>query len=161
MHPLLASTCSFLDQARSPPPSLREVLGAYNTKGDGDRDMLLAVLSAKTAEDQVSARPSKPCSLLTHPTETRFRRFPTAHRPRPPRPLSLQSFGTPSNQSTGPVTVTVRGPYSSDPSSAFVPQFFPSTEIRTLVALFANAHIHDTLSTQVPAPFPLSRAIGL
>ena len=36
-----------------PPPSLREILTAYRTKGDGDRDMLLAMLSAKTAEDQV------------------------------------------------------------------------------------------------------------
>jgi hypothetical protein len=38
-----------------PPPSLREVLGAYNLKGDGDRDMLIAMLNAKSAEDQVSA----------------------------------------------------------------------------------------------------------
>jgi hypothetical protein len=35
------------------PPSLREILTAYRTKGDGDRDMLLAMLNAKTAEDQV------------------------------------------------------------------------------------------------------------
>ena len=54
MHSLLAATCSFLDQANSPPPSLRDILGAYNTRGDGDRDMLLALLNAKSAEDQVS-----------------------------------------------------------------------------------------------------------
>ncbi|KZV77577.1 hypothetical protein PENSPDRAFT_679126 [Peniophora sp. CONT] len=35
-----------------PPPSLREILGAYRTRGDGDREMLLAMLSAKSAEDQ-------------------------------------------------------------------------------------------------------------
>jgi len=35
-----------------PPPSLREVLGAYRSKGDGDRDMLIAMLNAKSAEDQ-------------------------------------------------------------------------------------------------------------
>jgi len=52
MHSLLASTCSFLDQANTPPPSLRDILGAYNTKGDGDRDMLIALLNAKSAEDQ-------------------------------------------------------------------------------------------------------------
>jgi hypothetical protein len=39
--------------SQPPPPSLREILTAYRTKGDGDRDMLLAMLSAKTAEDQV------------------------------------------------------------------------------------------------------------
>ncbi|KAF8078278.1 hypothetical protein FPV67DRAFT_1775514 [Lyophyllum atratum] len=34
------------------PPTLREILTAYRAKGDGDRDMLLAMLNAKTAEDQ-------------------------------------------------------------------------------------------------------------
>ncbi|TFK41334.1 hypothetical protein BDQ12DRAFT_733633 [Crucibulum laeve] len=47
---ILASAASVLDQ--SPPPSLREILGAYRAKGDGDRDMLLAMLNAKAAEDQ-------------------------------------------------------------------------------------------------------------
>ncbi|KAG8798610.1 hypothetical protein FRC17_007375, partial [Serendipita sp. 399] len=37
---------------QAPAPSLREVLGAYRLKGDGDREMLLAVLNAKAAEDQ-------------------------------------------------------------------------------------------------------------
>ena len=44
-----------LIHAQMPPPSLREVLGAYNLKGDGDRDMLIAMLNAKSAEDQVGA----------------------------------------------------------------------------------------------------------
>ena len=35
-----------------PPPSLREILGAYKSRGDGDRDMLIAMLNAKSAEDQ-------------------------------------------------------------------------------------------------------------
>jgi hypothetical protein len=38
---------------QAPPPSLREILGAYKSKGDGDRDMLIAMLNAKSAEDQV------------------------------------------------------------------------------------------------------------
>lgn len=38
---------------QQPPPSLREILGAYRSKGDGDRDMLIAMLNAKSAEDQV------------------------------------------------------------------------------------------------------------
>lgn len=37
-----------------PPPSLREILGAYKSKGDGDREMLIAMLNAKSAEDQAS-----------------------------------------------------------------------------------------------------------
>ncbi|KAF8898404.1 hypothetical protein BD779DRAFT_1666262 [Infundibulicybe gibba] len=47
---VVASAFSVLDQP--PPPTLREILGAYRTKGDGDRDMLLAMLNAKAAEDQ-------------------------------------------------------------------------------------------------------------
>ncbi|CAE6444838.1 unnamed protein product [Rhizoctonia solani] len=34
-----------------PPPSLREILAAYSAKGDGDREMLIALLKAKAAED--------------------------------------------------------------------------------------------------------------
>ncbi|KAA1468539.1 hypothetical protein DENSPDRAFT_833867 [Dentipellis sp. KUC8613] len=47
---LLASTWQILDQP--PPPSLREILGAYRSRGDGDREMLMAMLNAKSAEDQ-------------------------------------------------------------------------------------------------------------
>lgn len=47
---VISSTWHVLEQI--PPPSLREVLGAYNSKGDGDRDMLIAMLNAKSAEDQ-------------------------------------------------------------------------------------------------------------
>lgn len=49
---LISVTNQFITQ--SPPPSLREILAAYRAKGDGDRDMLLAMLNAKAAEDQVS-----------------------------------------------------------------------------------------------------------
>ncbi|KAF9474308.1 hypothetical protein BDN70DRAFT_936768 [Pholiota conissans] len=50
MKRLISSAHAALEQP--PPPSLREILTAYRTKGDGDRDMLLAMLNAKTAEDQ-------------------------------------------------------------------------------------------------------------
>jgi len=46
----ISSTLHVLEQA--PPPSLREVLGAYQSKGDGDRDLLIAMLNAKSSEDQ-------------------------------------------------------------------------------------------------------------
>ncbi|KAF7339955.1 hypothetical protein MVEN_01913200 [Mycena venus] len=47
---VVSSASSVLDQP--PPPSLRDILGAYKANGDGDRDMLLAMLNAKAAEDQ-------------------------------------------------------------------------------------------------------------
>lgn len=47
---LLASTWQVLDQP--PPPTVREILGAYRSRGDGDREMLMAMLNAKSAEDQ-------------------------------------------------------------------------------------------------------------
>ncbi|KAG9112968.1 hypothetical protein FRC07_007845 [Ceratobasidium sp. 392] len=49
-RPILETTWHALSQA--PPPALREILSAYNTKGEGDRDMLVALLNAKSAEDQ-------------------------------------------------------------------------------------------------------------
>ena len=39
---------------------MHEILAAYTAKGDGDRDMLFALLNAKTAEDNVS-RSSATC----------------------------------------------------------------------------------------------------
>ncbi|VDB99336.1 unnamed protein product [Peniophora sp. CBMAI 1063] len=47
---IVQSSWNVIDQP--PPPSLREILGAYRSRGDGDREMLLAMLSAKSAEDQ-------------------------------------------------------------------------------------------------------------
>ncbi|KAJ7462726.1 hypothetical protein B0H11DRAFT_92829 [Mycena galericulata] len=47
---VVSSASSVLDQ--TPPPSLRDILGAYKANGEGDREMLLAMLNAKTAEDQ-------------------------------------------------------------------------------------------------------------
>ena len=52
---------------QAPPPSLREILGAYRSKGDGDRDLLIAMLNAKSAEDQVGASPRQslaPCLYI-------------------------------------------------------------------------------------------------
>ncbi|QRW07078.1 hypothetical protein RhiLY_06077 [Ceratobasidium sp. AG-Ba] len=37
--------------SQPPPPSLREILAAYASKGQGDRDMLIALLNAKAAEE--------------------------------------------------------------------------------------------------------------
>ncbi|KAF4623689.1 hypothetical protein D9613_001653 [Agrocybe pediades] len=47
---VVSSAQALLDQP--PPPTVREILAAYSAKGDGDRDMLLAMFNAKTAEDQ-------------------------------------------------------------------------------------------------------------
>ncbi|KAG5652281.1 hypothetical protein H0H81_005541 [Sphagnurus paluster] len=54
---LVADAFSVLEQPT--PPTLREILSAYRAKGDGDRDMLLAMLNAKTAEDQPEHFPRK------------------------------------------------------------------------------------------------------
>lgn len=47
---MVASSFQALEQPT--PPTLREILTAYRAKGDGDREMLLAMLNAKAAEDQ-------------------------------------------------------------------------------------------------------------
>ncbi|KAF7789217.1 hypothetical protein EIP86_000158 [Pleurotus ostreatoroseus] len=51
MRALLASTWQVMDQVQRPPPTMNDILGAYRAKGDGDREMLLALLNAKTAEE--------------------------------------------------------------------------------------------------------------
>ncbi|KAH9081615.1 hypothetical protein EDB83DRAFT_2333867 [Lactarius deliciosus] len=62
---LLASTWQVLDQP--PPPTLREILGAYRSRGDGDREMLMAMLNAKSAEDQrIASVASLHRSMLEH-----------------------------------------------------------------------------------------------
>lgn len=48
------------------PPSLRELLEAYSQKGNGDRELLLAMLAAKSSEDQV-------CTLLFRSTYSFWR----------------------------------------------------------------------------------------
>jgi hypothetical protein len=47
------------------PPSLREILEAFSKDGGGDRDLLLAILGAKRAEEEVSRLPisSLPVSI--------------------------------------------------------------------------------------------------
>ncbi|KAJ7071521.1 hypothetical protein C8F01DRAFT_1110864 [Mycena amicta] len=82
----LASASRVLEQP--PPPSLRDVLGAYKANGDGDREVLLAVLKAKTSEDnrqaamatlydsmlqlqRVPLRPAYPTPAYSHSPESR------------------------------------------------------------------------------------------
>ncbi|KAB5593041.1 hypothetical protein CTheo_3506 [Ceratobasidium theobromae] len=43
---------AFQALSQAPPPTIREILGAYSAKGEGDREMLVALLNAKSAEDQ-------------------------------------------------------------------------------------------------------------
>ncbi|KAI0762674.1 hypothetical protein C8Q74DRAFT_170230 [Fomes fomentarius] len=50
MKALVTSSWRVVEQP--PPPTLREILEAYKARGDGDREMLLAMLNAKSSEDQ-------------------------------------------------------------------------------------------------------------
>ncbi|KAF9459442.1 hypothetical protein BDZ94DRAFT_1312365 [Collybia nuda] len=89
---LVASAFSILEQ--SPPPTLREILGAYRAKGDGDRDMLLAMLNAKSAEDQ---RLASIASL--HRSVLEVYQVPSAHVAQPPPAIRMNGshhYPTPS-----------------------------------------------------------------
>ncbi|KAF6766216.1 hypothetical protein DFP72DRAFT_865912 [Ephemerocybe angulata] len=82
---VLATAHAVLDQP--PPPSLREILTAYRSKGDGDREMLLAMLNAKTAEDQrLSSVASLQRSLLELYQNTSEARSPSARSLNSPYP---------------------------------------------------------------------------
>ena len=64
-----------------PPPTLREILEAYKARGDGDREMLLAMLNAKSSEDQVSPPVTYATArLLTIPPLQRLASLATLHR---------------------------------------------------------------------------------
>ncbi|KAH9922014.1 uncharacterized protein BXZ73DRAFT_79807 [Epithele typhae] len=102
MKALLASSLRVLDQP--PPPTLREILEAYKARGDGDRDMLLAMLNAKSAEDQRLAS-----HATLHRTLLDFYHAPPLH-PVPPM-LAMQLSD---------------GPHSAASSAYPHPHHFPS-----------------------------------
>src|SRR5438477_13050863 len=141
MDPLLASACSFLDQARSPPPSLRDILRANSTKGDGDRDMLLAVLNAKTAEDQV-------CLLLF-----------TVLSPHSPHRDSLPSLPYSTLSSSSSTYVLPVLPRSQCPRNRSNPRPSPSHSPIQLAPvlprnnLFWHHHIRTCLTLRQPQHF--------
>lgn len=88
---LLASTWAVLQQP--PPPSIREVLTAYNAKGTGDREMLLAMLNAKSAEDnRIAAMATLQNSMLQFYTSTAGSSQPFA-APLSPDSLSRSASG--------------------------------------------------------------------
>jgi hypothetical protein len=71
VHTPLSPPCSrrlTFDPSQSTSPSLRDILAAFKfSKGqDGDCQLLLAVLNAKTAEDQVFCPPARFAHLDTH-----------------------------------------------------------------------------------------------
>jgi len=95
---VMLSAMQVLDQP--PPPSLREILGAYKAKGDGDRDMLIAMLNAKSAEDQriasVAALHKTALEISVHDIKPQY----------PPHPPSSHANGSrhhryPSDLSSG------------------------------------------------------------
>lgn len=47
------------------PPSMHEILAAFTAKGDGDREMLFALLNAKAAEDNVRANFFHPLTSMS------------------------------------------------------------------------------------------------
>ncbi|CAK5264882.1 unnamed protein product [Mycena citricolor] len=93
MGHLTSSANSLLSQPA--PPTLRDILGAYKLNGDGDRDMLIAMLNAKTAEDQrISALAALHRTMLDvyHlPSHSSHRHdYPMFSHPSPP-PLEVRS----------------------------------------------------------------------
>ncbi|KAL0950821.1 hypothetical protein HGRIS_007583 [Hohenbuehelia grisea] len=71
---------------QTPPPTLRDILTAYKTRGDGDRDMLLAMLNAKSAEDQRIASVASLQRTLLEVYQTS-----ASHQPQPPSRLFYPS----------------------------------------------------------------------
>ncbi|KAF5355652.1 hypothetical protein D9756_004212 [Leucocoprinus leucothites] len=85
---MVASSFKVLDQPS--PPTLREILAAYRARGDGDRDMLLAMLNAKAAEDQRIAAMANLHRTVLDVYQMSFEPLP------PPRTNGSYNYPTPS-----------------------------------------------------------------
>ncbi|EPQ60974.1 hypothetical protein GLOTRDRAFT_109240 [Gloeophyllum trabeum ATCC 11539] len=97
MKALLAASWRVAEQL--PPPSLREILGAYNARGDGDREMLLAMLNAKSAEDQRLAA----VATLQRTMLEMYRASSLAGAPTHPYPLENYHFPPPMPSASPPL----------------------------------------------------------
>ncbi|KAK1220953.1 hypothetical protein PQX77_016249 [Marasmius sp. AFHP31] len=102
-----------------PPPSLRDILTAYRTKGDGDREMLLAMLNAKSAEDNRLAQTASLQRTLLEvynqplpPIESTSRKRPRESSPPPPH-----HHHNPSSMMYPYRTRVPLSPYSEEPHS--------------------------------------------
>ncbi|KAH7914511.1 hypothetical protein BJ138DRAFT_1143894 [Hygrophoropsis aurantiaca] len=87
-----------LDQA--PPPTLREILGAYKSKGDGDRDLLLAMLKAKTSEDQRVASTADLHRTLLEMSSSSHKQMTPLPLPHPPLPAVYPLYSKHSRQNS-------------------------------------------------------------
>ncbi|KAF8587297.1 hypothetical protein K439DRAFT_1659130 [Ramaria rubella] len=138
---LLASAWQVVEQP--PPPTLREILNAYKSKGDGDRDMLLAMLNAKSAEDQRIAS----IATLHH------KLLDVHGSPRSPNYDHVAPFGQPG----------VSAPYPQPSTSHFIhspslPKISPSASPRdvTLPSIHASQNPRKRTRTSRSPP-PLIR----
>ncbi|KIJ68666.1 hypothetical protein HYDPIDRAFT_106904 [Hydnomerulius pinastri MD-312] len=159
---LLMSTWHVLDQA--PPPSLREILGAYKSKGDGDRDMLIAMLNAKSAEDQRIAAVASLRRTLLELSATDANNSAPASSQLPP-PSSSYSNSTkhnrhPSDMSNGHVSSHMSAPLVREPPQQSQP---PRKRQRSSRSPPSYSH-HDARSSHPssrdlpPSPYSSSRS---
>ena len=93
-----------------PPPSLREILDAFGKDGNGDREMLMSILSSKRAEEEV-----RPSSDRIRPGTIRAiaDRFPLSLSSASPR-----SSTTRRSSSCSPSSIRRSRPTHSSPSSS-------------------------------------------
>ncbi|KIJ45561.1 hypothetical protein M422DRAFT_29685 [Sphaerobolus stellatus SS14] len=149
---LLASAWHALEQ--QPPPTMREILSAYKNKGDGDREMLLAMLNAKSAEDQrIAAVVTLHQRLLDtalppripSPHEQHYYAQappPLSHYPPPPPTASSSSSLPRISPSASPQNVTL-------PSIHSVQQSNPRKRTRT--SRSPGRHSVDSSTTTAPS----------
>lgn len=117
----IMSASALLEQP--PPPSVREILSAYSSRGDGDREMLLAMLSAKSAEDQrLASVANLQRGLLdvyqsaSHGSQSEWERERTSHSPPPSCMRTPES--PPSRTSSRSHTQDRHHPYRQVPTAS-------------------------------------------
>ncbi|KAH7883830.1 hypothetical protein F5I97DRAFT_1930058 [Phlebopus sp. FC_14] len=178
------SAWHFLEQP--PPPTLREILGAYRSRGDGDRDMLLAMLNAKSAEDQrIAAVASLHRTLLdlsiadagAHPSPALPYRHPSQSNPIPHIPSDTcsqcqpprkrhRSARSPPRHDVRPSHTSSRdlppSPYSShSDSEEYSPRSRASMAIGSLLSTDPTRDPDDAHHEPIQSRLPSSGPIGV
>ncbi|KAH9487103.1 hypothetical protein JR316_0001171 [Psilocybe cubensis] len=157
---LVSSAHALVDQ--QPAPSLREILSAYKTKGDGDREMLIAMLNAKTAEDQRQASvaslqrtlleiyqqsasaPPEPVHSASRSSSSNYHHYPSpgyTHSPRPSEQLPSRRLHHRHRVTSGSRSPPPSRMHSHIPSSRDVPMSHHSEHPRKRHRASHSPHI--------------------
>ncbi|KAH7923988.1 hypothetical protein BV22DRAFT_1196257 [Leucogyrophana mollusca] len=149
-----------LEQA--PPPTLREILGAYKSKGDGDRDLLIAMLKAKTSEDQRVASTAELHRTLLEMSSSNHKQMTPLPSPQPPLPTVYPHYSKhsrhPSEASNGRVSPQSIPLVREPPVLSQPPRKRPRSSRSPPASHYESRASHTSSRDLPPSPYSSSRS---